>query len=91
MNVWFTSAHFESRNELEISGEGKNIEAINNCISKLEINEVAYLQKGRSGEEKREIKSAAGKTTFEIEIEIKEVSKKNIKSDDGNNTASSLK
>jgi hypothetical protein len=91
LNVWFTSAHFESRNELEISGEGKNIEAINNFISKLETNEVAYLQKGRSGEEKREIKSAAGKTTFEIEIEMTEVSKKNIKSDDGNNTASSLK
>ena len=28
--VCFTSAHFESRREIKIKGEGKNIESINN-------------------------------------------------------------
>ena len=83
LDVWFTSAHFESRNEIEIKGEGKNIESINNFLENLEKNKVADLQIGRSGEEKRTIKSAAGKTTFEIEIELSEVTEESTSSTDG--------
>ena len=72
LHVWFTSAHFESRSAIQIKGRGKDIEAINNFIGRLEQNEVAVLQKGRTGKEKRTIKSAGGKTTFEIEIELSE-------------------
>lgn len=72
LNVWFTSAHFESRNELEIKGEGKNIESINTFIENLEKNKVANLQKGRGGDERRKIRSAGGKTSFEVDIELLE-------------------
>ena len=44
---------------------------------------MADLQIGRSGEEKRTIKSAAGKTTFEIEIELSEVTEESTSSKDG--------
>lgn len=70
LDVWFTSAHFESRNEVELKGEGKNIESINTFIEKLEKNKVANLQKGRGGDEKRKIRSAGGKTAFEVDIEL---------------------
>ncbi len=74
LNVWFTFAHFKSRNEIELEGEGKNVEAINTFLENLEKNKVASLQKGRGGREKREIKSQTGKTTFEFDIELKEES-----------------
>ena len=66
----FTLAHFESRNEVKIEGEGKTIKAINTFIDNLEKNNVATIQKGRSGEEKRKIESGGGKTTFEIEFQL---------------------
>ena len=72
LNVWFTFAHFKSRNEIELEGEGKNVEAINTFLENLEKNKVASLRLGRSGKELREIKSQTGKTTFEFEIELKE-------------------
>ena len=75
LDVWFTSAHFESRNEVEIKGEGKNIESINTFIDKLEKNKVAILQTGRSGDERRKIRSAGGKTAFEVDVELIEENK----------------
>ncbi len=69
-NLWFSMAHFESRNEVKLEGEGKTIEAINTFIESLEKNKVGNIQTGRSGEEKRVIKSGGGKTTFEIEFEL---------------------
>ena len=71
-NLWFSLAHFQSRNEVKIEGEGKTIEAINTFIKSLEKNNVANIRVGRSGEKMREIKSGGGKTTFEIEIKIVE-------------------
>lgn len=72
LNVWFTFAHFKSRNEIELEGEGKNVEAINTFLENLEKSKVASLQLGRGGKERREIKSQTGKTTFEFDIELKE-------------------
>ena len=72
LNVWFTFAHFKSRNEIELEGEGKNVEAINTFLENLEKSKVASLQRGRGGKERREIKSQTGKTTFEFDIELKE-------------------
>ena len=69
-NLWFSMAHFESRNEVRLEGEGKTIEAINTFIESLEKNKVGNIRTGRSGEEKREIKSGGGKTTFDIEFEL---------------------
>jgi hypothetical protein len=71
-NLWFSMAHFESRNEVRLEGEGKTIEAINTFIESLEENKVGNIRIGRSGEEKREIKSGGGKTTFDIEFELME-------------------
>ena len=51
-------------------GCGKTIEAINTFIESLEKNKVGNIRIGRSGEEKREIKSGGGKTTFDIEFEL---------------------
>jgi len=82
LNVWFTFAHFKSRNEIELEGEGKNVEAINTFLENLEKNKVASLQKGRGGREKREIKSQTGKTTFEFDIELKEEKQSTSKGDD---------
>jgi hypothetical protein len=69
-DLTFTLAHFESRNEVKIEGEGKTIEAINTFIENLKKNEVATIRIGRSGDEKRKIESGGGKTTFEIEFEL---------------------
>lgn len=69
-NLWFSMAHFESRNEVALEGEGKTIEVINNFIENLKNNKVANIRLGRSGEEKREIKSGKGKTTFDIEFNL---------------------
>ena len=69
-DLTFTLAHFESRNEVKIEGEGKTIKAINTFIDNLEKNNVATIQKGRSGEEKRKIESGGEKTTFEIEFQL---------------------
>jgi len=74
-NLWFSLAHFESRNEVRLEGEGKTIEAINTFIKSLEKNNIANIRVSRSGEEMREIKSGGGKTTFEIEIKIVEEGK----------------
>ncbi|MEJ6522786.1 MAG: hypothetical protein QNL65_01305 [Opitutales bacterium] len=71
-SLWFSLAHFQSRNEVKLEGEGKTIEAINTFIKSLEKNNVANIRVGRSGEQLREIKSGGGKTTFEIEIKIVE-------------------
>lgn len=70
LDVWFTSAHFESRNEVEIKGEGKNIESINTFIGNVEKNKVAILKLDRGGDERRKIRSAGGKTSFEIDIAL---------------------
>ena len=70
LHVWFTSAHFESRREIKIKGEGKNIESINNFLEKLETNKVAILKTGSAGDERRKIRSKGGKTIFEVEIEL---------------------
>ena len=75
LDVWFTSAHFESRNEIKIKGEGKNIESINTFIEKIEKNKVATLKLDRSGDERRKIRSAGGKTSFEMDIELIEENK----------------
>ena len=69
-DLTFTMAHFESRNEVKIEGEGKTIEAINTFIENLKKNEVATIRIGRSGDEKRKIESGGGKTTFEIEFQL---------------------
>lgn len=78
--VWFSLAHFESRNEVKLEGEGKNVEAVNNFIEKLEGNNIASMRKGRTGKELREINSGGGKTTFEIELDLYEVSEKQASS-----------
>ena len=70
--LWFSQAHFESRNEVKLEGQGKNVEAINTFIENLEKNKVANIRKNRSGEEIREIESDGGKTTFEIEFDLME-------------------
>jgi hypothetical protein len=75
LDVWFTSAHFESRNEVQIKGEGKNIESINTFIENIEKNKVATLMLDRGGDERRKIRSAGGKTSFEMDIELIEDTK----------------
>ena len=72
LNVWFTSAHFESRNDIEISWEGKNVQLINLFLENLKKNKVAKLRVDRSGKEKRQIKSAKGVHTFDVEISLVE-------------------
>ena len=80
--LWFSQAHFESRNEVKLEGEGKNVEAINTFIENLEKNNVAIIKKNRSGEEMREIESDGGKTTFEIEFNLMEESSEQAVSDE---------
>ena len=75
LDVWFTSAHFESRNEVQIKGEGKNIESINTFIENIEKNKVATLMLDRGGDERIKIRSAGGKTSFEMDIELIEDTK----------------
>ena len=65
---------------MKLEGEGKNVEAVNNFIEKLEGNNIASLRKGRTGKELREINSGGGKTTFEIELDLYEVSEKQASS-----------
>jgi len=74
-HIWFSHAHFEARNLVKIEGEGKNVESVNTFIEQLEKNEVATLRTGRSGEERREIKSGGGSTTFEVDFRIIEETK----------------
>jgi len=71
-DLWFSEAHFESRNEVKLEGQGKNVEAINNFIEQLELKNVAFINKNRSGDEIREIESDGGKTTFKIEFKLME-------------------
>ena len=72
LDVWFTSAHFESRSDIEIKGEGKNVQLINRFLENIKIKNVATLQLDRSGKVRRQIKSAAGKHTFEVDISLSE-------------------
>lgn len=72
--VWFSKAHFETRNQVKLEGEGKNVAAVNDFIGKLESLGIARIRTGRSGDEKSKIKSGGGKTTFEVELEMSEES-----------------
>jgi len=81
-DLWFSEAHFESRNEVKLEGQGKNVEAINNFIEKLELHKVAFISKNRSGDEIREIESDGGKTTFKIEFELMEDSNEQVKDEE---------
>jgi hypothetical protein len=69
-SLWFSKAHFETRNHVKLEGEGINVESVNTFLSNIEGAGVAQLRKGRGGDEIREIKSEGGKTTFEIEINL---------------------
>jgi len=71
-HVWFSEAHFETRNHVKLEGEGRNVESVNNFIERLETNAVATVRKGRSGDELRDIKSGGGSTTFKVEFEMLE-------------------
>ena len=77
-DLWFSEAHFESRNEVKLEGQGKNVEAINNFIEKLELKKVAFINRNRSGDEIREIESDGGKTTFKIEFKLVEENKAKV-------------
>ena len=90
-DLTFTMAHFESRNEVKIEGEGKTIEAINTFIENLKKNEVATIRIGRSGDEKRKIESGGGKTTFEIEFQLIEEELPNSASFQSNNSSNRLR
>ena len=65
-DLWFSQAHFDSRNEVKLEGEGKTVEAINTFIEELKINGVAKIIKEQK-------KSGGGKTTFKVELELIEV------------------
>jgi hypothetical protein len=71
-HVWFSEAHFETRNHVKLEGEGRNVESINNFIEKLETNKVAVVRKDRSGDEIRDIKSGGGSTSFKVEFDMLE-------------------
>jgi len=71
-SLWFSKAHFETRNHVKLEGEGVNVESVNTFISNFEGAGVAQLRKSRSGDEYRAIKSDGGKTTFEIQINLLE-------------------
>jgi len=71
-HVWFSKAHFETRNHVKLEGEGRNVESVNNFIEKLESNEVAIVREDRSGDELRDIKSGGGSTSFKVEFEMLE-------------------
>ena len=83
--LWFTEAHFESRNELKLDGEGKNVEAINTFVENLENEGVAVIRKNRSGEEIREVEGEGGRTTFKIEFQLLEENLENSKNQDDSN------
>jgi len=82
-NLWFSKAHFETRNHVKLEGEGVNVESVNTFISNFEGAGVAQLRKSRSGEEYREIKSDGGKTTFEIQINLLEEEPAPLSVEDG--------
>ncbi|MEC7542651.1 MAG: hypothetical protein VX479_03300, partial [Verrucomicrobiota bacterium] len=67
--LWFTKAHFESRNEITLEGSAQTVEAVNTFVEKLKLNEVAEVVKDGK-------KSAAGKTTFDLELELIELQAK---------------
>ena len=71
-HVWFSEAHFETRNHVKLEGEGRNVESVNNFIERLETNNVAIVRKDRSGDELRDIKSGGGTTSFKVEFEMLE-------------------
>jgi hypothetical protein len=71
-HVWFSEAHFETRNHVKLEGEGRNVESVNNFIERLETNNVAIVRKDRSGDELRDIKSGGGSTSFKVEFEMLE-------------------
>jgi len=71
-HVWFSEAHFETRNHVKLEGEGRNVESVNNFIERLETNAVAMVRKDRSGDDLRDIKSGGGNTTFKVEFEMLE-------------------
>ena len=71
-HVWFSEAHFETRNHVKLEGEGRNVESVNNFIERLETNAVAMVRKDRSGDELRDIKSGGGNTNFKVEFEMLE-------------------
>jgi hypothetical protein len=71
-HVWFSEAHFETRNHVKLEGEGRNVESVNNFIERLETNNVAIVRKDRSGDELRDIKSGGGGTSFKVEFEMLE-------------------
>ena len=75
-HVWFTGAHFASRNEIILEGQGQNVEAVNNFIKGMEDNGVGNVQMDKSGDKKRKINSSMGKTSFTIELLLLE--EKNI-------------
>ena len=65
-------AHFETRNDLEIKGEGKDVPAINLFLENLKKNKVANLRVDRSGKDRRKIKSVNKVHSFEVEITLVE-------------------
>jgi hypothetical protein len=71
-HVWFSEAHFETRNHVKLEGEGRNVESVNNFIERLEKKKVAIVRKDRSGDELRDIKSGGGSTSFKVEFEMLE-------------------
>ena len=71
-HLWFTSARFDSRNEIMLEGQGQDVPAVNSFIKGIVENGVGKVQTTRSGELKRKIISNAGKTTFEIELLLNE-------------------
>ena len=75
-HVWFTGAHFASRNEIILEGQGRNVEAVNNFIKGMEDDGVGNVQMDKSGDKKRKINSSLGKTSFTIELLLLE--EKNI-------------
>ena len=73
--VWFTAAHFASRNEIVLEGQGRNVESVNNFIKAMEESEIGYVMEDKGGDKKRKINSTLGKTTFTIELMLLEEKK----------------
>ena len=73
--MWFTDAHFASRNEIVLEGQGRNVEAVNNFIKAMEESEIGYVMVDKGGDKKRKINSTLGKTTFTIELMLLEEKK----------------
>jgi hypothetical protein len=71
-HLWFTNAKFDSRNDIFLVGQGRNVEAVNSFIKGLVENGVGNVQTTKRGEPKRKIVSSSGKTTFEIQLLLNE-------------------